>query len=223
MTTYVGIRELEAELPGYLERAASGETIVATHRGKAEVRTLSVDERIPQGTREGRIHGGEEPPLRRRRSSPAGGQEEHRRGPCRRSRRVTSEVGSSEVGSSAFLELSLDEPESAVAAELLSAREWRAPTTRPSGRRNPASPLGDGDLQRVRLQPAPRWSHVDVIELDARVCEVAVELAGQAGLRALDALHVGAPRSLDPAVPPETFDRRLAGAARSLGWAVLPA
>jgi prevent-host-death family protein len=57
VTTYVGIRELKAKLSHYLDRAAAGETIVVTDRGKAkaEIRTLSVDERIQQGIREGWI------------------------------------------------------------------------------------------------------------------------------------------------------------------------
>lgn len=60
MTTYVGIRELKAKLSHYLDRAASGETIVVTDRGKAkaEIRRLSVDERIQQGIREGWIRPG---------------------------------------------------------------------------------------------------------------------------------------------------------------------
>ena len=60
VTTYVGIRELKAKLSEYLDRAAAGETIVVTHRGKAkaELRALSVDERIQQGIREGWIKPG---------------------------------------------------------------------------------------------------------------------------------------------------------------------
>ena len=60
VTTYVGIRELKAKLSEYLDRAAAGETIVVTDRGKAkaEIRKLSVDERIQQGIREGWIRPG---------------------------------------------------------------------------------------------------------------------------------------------------------------------
>jgi prevent-host-death family protein len=60
VTTYVGIRELKAKLSEYLDRAAAGETIVVTARGKAkaEIRGLSVDERIQQGIREGWIRAG---------------------------------------------------------------------------------------------------------------------------------------------------------------------
>ena len=60
VTTRVGIRELKAKLSHYLDRAAAGETIVVTDRGKAkaEIRALSVDERIQQGIEEGWIRPG---------------------------------------------------------------------------------------------------------------------------------------------------------------------
>ncbi|HLG08289.1 MAG TPA: type II toxin-antitoxin system prevent-host-death family antitoxin [Gaiellaceae bacterium] len=53
----VGIRELKARLSEYLDRAAAGETIVVTDRGraKAEIRPLSADARIEQLVREGRV------------------------------------------------------------------------------------------------------------------------------------------------------------------------
>ncbi len=53
----MGIRELKAKLSHYLDRAAAGETIVVTDRGraKAELRSLSVDQRIQQGIEEGWI------------------------------------------------------------------------------------------------------------------------------------------------------------------------
>jgi prevent-host-death family protein len=57
VTTRVGIRELKARLSHYLDRAAAGETIIVTDRGKAkvEIRGLSVEERIQQGIEEGWI------------------------------------------------------------------------------------------------------------------------------------------------------------------------
>lgn len=60
VTTRVGIRELKAKLSHYLDRAAAGETIVVTDRGKAkaEIRALSVEERIQQGIEEGWIRPG---------------------------------------------------------------------------------------------------------------------------------------------------------------------
>jgi antitoxin (DNA-binding transcriptional repressor) of toxin-antitoxin stability system len=60
VTTRVGIRELKAKLSHYLDLAAAGETIVVTDRGKAkaELRALSVDQRIQQGIDEGWIQPG---------------------------------------------------------------------------------------------------------------------------------------------------------------------
>jgi prevent-host-death family protein len=60
VTTYVGVRELKAKLSEYLARAAAGETIVVTDRGKAkaELRGLSAEQRIEQGIREGWIRPG---------------------------------------------------------------------------------------------------------------------------------------------------------------------
>ena len=62
----MGIRELKAKLSHYLDRAAAGETIVVTDRGKAkaELRTLSVEERIQQGIEEGWITPGRGRPYR---------------------------------------------------------------------------------------------------------------------------------------------------------------
>lgn len=66
VTTRVGIRELKAKLSHYLDRAAAGETIVVTDRGKAkaELRALSVDARIQQGIEEGWIQPGRGGPVR---------------------------------------------------------------------------------------------------------------------------------------------------------------
>ena len=60
VTTRVGIRELKAKLSYFLDRAAAGETIVVTDRGRAkvEIRKLSVEERIQQGIEEGWIRPG---------------------------------------------------------------------------------------------------------------------------------------------------------------------
>jgi predicted nucleic acid-binding protein len=63
------------------------------------------------------------------------------------------------------------------------------------------------------------WAHVDVVELSASVCEAAAGLAEQTGVRALDALHLGAAEAAGgSSLRFVTFDHRLAAAARSLGW-----
>ena len=68
------------------------------------------------------------------------------------------------------------------------------------------------------------WSSVAVVELDASVCELAVGLALMLDVRTLDALHLGAAERVGgAALPFVTFDRRLAAAARRLGWTVLGA
>lgn len=66
VTTRVGIRELKARLSHYLDRVANGETIVVTDRGKAkaELRPLSVEQRIQQGIEEGWIRPGRGGPSR---------------------------------------------------------------------------------------------------------------------------------------------------------------
>jgi prevent-host-death family protein len=68
VTTRVGIRELKAKLSHYLDRAAEGETIVVTDRGRAkvEIRRLSVEERIQQGIEEGWARPGRSGGLSRR-------------------------------------------------------------------------------------------------------------------------------------------------------------
>lgn len=128
------------------------------------------------------------------------------------------------VESSALLKVYLDEPESADAAHLLSVEGWAsARHTVVEVRRNLARVLEGDDLAQVRARFDADWKHVDVIELDELTCELAAELAERTGVRSLDALHLGAAQSLELDIPFVTFDRRLADAARSLGWTVLGA
>lgn len=128
------------------------------------------------------------------------------------------------VESSALLKVYLDEPESADAARLLSAERWAsARHTLVEVRRNLSRVLDGEGLERVRSQFDADWRRVDVVELDERTCALAAELAEQTGVRSLDALHLGAARSLEMDLPFVTFDRRLSDAARSLGWTVLGA
>lgn len=63
VTTHVGIRELKAKLSYYLDRAADGETIVVTDRGrsKATLGPLSLENRLEQLIREGRVTPPREP------------------------------------------------------------------------------------------------------------------------------------------------------------------
>lgn len=75
VTTRVGIRELKARLSHYLDRAAAGETIVVTDRGRAkvEIRRLPYEERIQQGIEEGWIRPGRPGGLPIERPKPAKG------------------------------------------------------------------------------------------------------------------------------------------------------
>jgi predicted nucleic acid-binding protein len=79
------------------------------------------------------------------------------------------------------------------------------------------------DLERARTQFSADWDAIEAIELDARVCAKAAELAERTGVRTLDALHLGAASVAVEGTPIVTFDRRLADAAQSLGWTVLGA
>jgi prevent-host-death family protein len=67
----VGIRELKAKLSEYLDRAASGETIVITHRGraKAELGPITGRSAVARGITEGWIREGKpgSPPIPKRR------------------------------------------------------------------------------------------------------------------------------------------------------------
>jgi predicted nucleic acid-binding protein len=59
-----------------------------------------------------------------------------------------------------------------------------------------------------------------LVELDFATCELAATISEQAGVRTLDALHLGAARRLGTALTFVTFDVRQAQAARALGFAV---
>lgn len=66
------------------------------------------------------------------------------------------------------------------------------------------------------------WVAIAVVELDESVCGAAADFAVTLGVRTLDALHLAAAERVGGgALPFLTYDRRLAQAARSLGWAVL--
>jgi uncharacterized protein len=128
---------------------------------------------------------------------------------------------------SAILKLYFDEPESAHAEEILRGdpRWITGFHSLVEVRRNLARALEADVLLAAQRQFAADWDALEAIELDAGLCVDAVELAERTGVRTLDALHLGAAvvAGASDGVPVVTFDRRLADAARSLGWAVLPA
>jgi predicted nucleic acid-binding protein len=130
------------------------------------------------------------------------------------------------VDASALLKVHLDEPDSAQATAILDAdREWASGRhTLVEVRRNLGRILAPPDLPEARAAFLAEWSHMRIIELDQALCDRAAELAQETGARALDALHLGAAEVVgDGALPFVTYDRRLADAARSLGWTVLGA
>ena len=55
MTVHVGIRDLRENLAAWLDRAAAGEEIVVTERGRPEVRLTPAENPLERLAREGRL------------------------------------------------------------------------------------------------------------------------------------------------------------------------
>jgi predicted nucleic acid-binding protein len=126
------------------------------------------------------------------------------------------------VDASAVLKIYLDEPETSAAEEILTGQRWLSGChTYVEVRRNLARTLAETPLEEARRRFEQDWSAMDVIDIGAPVATAAAELAERTGLRTLDALHLGAAESVGGSRAFVTFDRRLAEAARSLGWTVL--
>lgn len=88
-------------------------------------------------------------------------------------------------------------------------------------RRNLARLLTPLDAMAARASFAADLASFAIVELDAATCELAATIGEQAGVRTLDALHLGAARRLGVAITFLTFDVRQAQAARSLGMTVV--
>ena len=128
------------------------------------------------------------------------------------------------IDSSAYLKLYLEEPESDACQDLMiEDPDWVAGRhTSVEVRRNLARHVPAAEFPQARSQFERDWARTVVVELDARTCELAGELAERTGARTLDALHLAAAeraRGRDAAFL--TYDRRQADAARRLGWAVV--
>jgi predicted nucleic acid-binding protein len=130
------------------------------------------------------------------------------------------------VDSSALLKIYLDEPETEAAEAALTGQRWvTGRHTLVEVRRNLHRVLAGRALETARSRFARDWGAIDAVDLGEAASELAAEMAERTGVRSLDALHLGAAAiaGADDGLPIVTFDRRLADAARSLGWAVLPA
>ena len=130
------------------------------------------------------------------------------------------------VDSSALLKIHVDEPDSEFAHGILdSDPAWASGRhTLVEIRRNLVRILAPAQLPAIRAAFLAQWAQIQIVELDENLCERAAELAESTGARALDALHLGAADVMGGGeFPFVTFDRRLASAARSLGWTVLGA
>ena len=129
------------------------------------------------------------------------------------------------VDASALLTIYLDEPETDAAVDALSGKQWASGRhTLVEVRRNLARLLEGDALDRARRRFANDWQELDAVDLGERASELGAEFAERTGVRSLDALHLGAAELLGGGeLPFVTFDRRLAEAARSLGWTVLGA
>lgn len=130
------------------------------------------------------------------------------------------------VDSSAFAKRHVIEPDSDVAEALLrsdlewiSANHTYVEVTLALGRR-----LEERDAGQARDAFEDDWARLLVVALDHDLCRRAAVIGVSTGTRTLDALHLAAAeRAGGTALRFLTFDRRLAQAARSIGFTVVGA
>lgn len=127
--------------------------------------------------------------------------------------------------SSALLKRYVDEADSVRAVEMLASDSLlvTARHTVIEVRRNLARLLTGEDLTVARRDFQVDLEAFAIVELDAATCELAATIAEQTGVRALDALHLGAARRLGVGLTFLTFDVRQAQAGRALGLTVVGA
>jgi uncharacterized protein len=127
------------------------------------------------------------------------------------------------VDSSALMKRYVREPDTERANQLLTSdpEVVTARHTMVEVRRNLARLLEPTAAATARQDFAADIADISLVELDEATCEVAAAIAEQTGVRALDALHLGAARRLGTGLSFLTFDVRQAEAARSLGFRVL--
>lgn len=128
--------------------------------------------------------------------------------------------------SSALLKRYIDEPDAALTEEIL-ATDPDLVTGRHTVvevRRNLARLLDGRALASARREFDRDIGSFALVELDADTCEVAAVFAEQTGVKALDALHLGAVQRVGgAAVTMLTFDAQQARVARNLGFTVVGA
>jgi predicted nucleic acid-binding protein len=128
------------------------------------------------------------------------------------------------VDSSAFVKQYLDEPQTQACIEILAGdRSWLSGLhTLVEVRTALSRALRGQQLRRAGEAFARHWAATSVLELDATTCELAAGVGETLGVRALDALHIGAAqRAQVDDLRFLTYDRRQAEAARALGFNVV--
>jgi predicted nucleic acid-binding protein len=130
------------------------------------------------------------------------------------------------VDTSALLKRYVADADSDVFREyLLADRSWvTGRHTQVEVRRNLSRLLSGAGLGRAKKTFESDWSRMNVIELDATVCDMAGDIAEVTQARTLDALHLATAHRVGAgSLPLLTADLRQAQVARSMGWTVLGA
>lgn len=120
------------------------------------------------------------------------------------------------LDTSALLKLYVEEDESQACETFVHHdRSWfTAGHTLVEVRRNLSRLLDGGDLDDARTQFEHDWADMEVVGLDAELCEAAARAAERTGTRSLDALHVAAAlRVAGRHEVPPTEDRQSPSAA----------
>lgn len=128
------------------------------------------------------------------------------------------------VDSSAVVKRYVDEPDSALAIDLIEsdANVLTGRHTIVEVRRNLARQLKEQDARRAKATFSRHLASITLVELDVATCELAASIGENIGIRSLDAFHLAAAkRAGDTQLTFLTFDHRQAQAARTLGFTVI--
>ncbi len=109
------------------------------------------------------------------------------------------------------------------AGTLVTARTTYIEARSALARAHRAARLSARMLARAQAELDERWQRIDIVELDQELALAAGQAAEQFQLRAFDALHLAAARTLaDPELVVATWDDKLGIAALEAGLAVAP-